>query len=65
MFGFLKNLLTNEQAFVRIIRGVALGAGGAITAGQVPMIPSEWGVGLLVIGGAITAGEKNPTTEDN
>ena len=60
MLQFLKRFLMNEKAFTSLVRGVALGAGGAVTAGQVPMIPDEWGVALMVIGGAIRAGERNP-----
>lgn len=50
----------NEKAFTSLVRGVAFGAGGAVTSGQVPMVPAEWGVALMVLGGAIRAGEKNP-----
>ena len=39
MLQFLKRFLTDETAFIGLIRGVALGAGGAVTAGQVPMSP--------------------------
>lgn len=63
MFQFLKSFLIDEKKFVSLIRGVALGAGGAVTSGQVPMIPAEWGVALLVIGGAIRAGDKNKKEE--
>lgn len=59
MLQFLKRFLTDETAFIGLVRGVALGAGGAVTAGQVPMVPAEWGVALMVIGGAIRAGDKN------
>ncbi len=63
MLGFFKGLLTDEKRFVRLVRGLAMGAGGAVSAGQVPMVPEAWGVMLLVIGGAIVGGDKNPPAE--
>lgn len=60
MFKFLGRFLWDETAFTGLVRGVTLGAGGAITSGQVPMVADEWGVALMVLAGAIRAGERNP-----
>ena len=60
MFEFVKKFLTDETAFVGLVRAAAIGAGGLVTSGAVPGLEaSPWGAALMALGGFIRAGDKN------
>ena len=66
MIPWIKDFFTNETAFVGLIRGVTLAAGGMIVSypDALPMVPKWAGIACMAAAGFIRAGEKNPAKGD-
>jgi hypothetical protein len=63
MITWLKKFLFDETAFVGLFRGIALGAGTAISTGMIDVsalgVPKWTGVAMIALGGFVRAGDKN------
>ena len=62
MIPWLKELFTDETAFVRLVRAAAIAFGTAYAGGYLPL-PDKWkwaGVLVAGAGGFLPAGQKNP-----
>lgn len=61
MIPWVKDFFTNATAFVGLVRGLLLGAGGGLMAypEMAPMLPKWAGIACMAAAGFIRAGEKN------
>lgn len=58
MFQYLRRFFTDETAFIGMMRGIIMAAGGVVATGNVPVDP-VWGAVLMGLSSTIRAGDKN------